>query len=284
MKKNHFNFRFPLWNNDKQLEATYNVTMLSLAISPIAFLGKLTSFIWNSVLGLGHTHRRLGIFFQQFDFIGVQSFVVVTFSAIFIGAVLAFQTYIALHYFGMDGFLGSSVGIALMRELAPVFCGIMVAGRAGAAIAAEIATMRVTEQIDAMEALGTDPYNYLMAPRILAGTLSLPLLCIYFTIIGCFSGFFIASVVLDADGAVYWQQLAWAVDFNDVWQGLVKATIFGFFLSVLGCFYGYYAENNAQGVGVATNKAVVTSALWILFSDYVLTAYLPYDPSNLILK
>jgi phospholipid/cholesterol/gamma-HCH transport system permease protein len=257
--------------------------MLSHAIAPISFLGKLSIFIWNSFLGLKQIHRRTGQFLQHFDFIGVQSLVVVTFSAIFIGAVLAFQTYVALHFFGMDGFLGASVGIALMRELAPVFCGIMVAGRAGAAIAAEIATMRVTEQIDAMEALGTDPHDYLMTPRILAGTIALPLLCIYFTILGCSAGWFIAAVVLDTDGAVYWHQLSWAVDFNDVWQGLTKAVIFGFFLSVLGCFYGYHADNNAEGVGVATNRAVVTTALWILFSDYVLTAYLPYDPSYLIL-
>ena len=235
-------------------------------------------------MGLKQIHRRGRIFFQQFDFIGVQSLVVVTFSAVFIGSVLAFQTYVALHYFGMDSFLGSSVGIALMRELAPVFCGIMVAGRAGAAIAAEIATMRVTEQIDAMEALGTNPHDYLFAPRMLAGTLSLPLLCIYFTVIGCASGYFIASVVLGSDGAVYWQQLSWAVDFNDVWQGLTKAVIFGFFLSLLGCFYGYHSGSNAESVGVATNKAVVTTALWILFSDYILTAYLPYDPSNIILR
>lgn len=257
--------------------------MLSLAISPITFLGKLSSFIWNAVVGLKNFHRRIPIFLQQFDFISVESLLVVTFSAIFIGAVMAFQTYVALHYFGMDSFLGSSVGIALMRELAPVFCGIMVAARAGAAIAAEIATMRVTEQIDAMEALGTDPYDYLVTPRILAGTLGLPLLCIYFTLIGCGAGWFIAKVVLATDGAVYWQQLSWAVDFNDVWQGLTKAMIFGFFLSVLGCYYGYNAESNAEGVGVATNQAVVTSVLWILFSDYVLTAYLPYDPSFIYL-
>ena len=257
--------------------------MLSTAISPIAFLGKLSVFTWHSLLGLKQFHRRIPLFLQQFDFIGVQSLLVVTFSAIFIGAVMAFQTYVALHYFGMDGLLGSSVGMALMRELAPVFCGIMVGGRAGAAIAAEIATMRVTEQIDAMEALGTDPHDYLMAPRIAAGTLAMPLLCIYFTLIGCTAGYVIATVVLHTDGAAYWQTLSWAVDFNDVWQGLLKATIFGFFISTLGCFYGYYAENNSAGVGVATNRAVVTTALWILFSDYVMTAYLPYDPSNLFL-
>src|SRR4051812_29126072 len=169
--------------------------MLSLAISPITFLGKLSSFIWSSVLGLGNFHRRIPLFLQQFDFISVESLLVVTFSAIFIGSVLAFQTYVALHLFGMDSFLGSSVGIALMRELGPVFCGIMVASRAGAAIAAEIATMRVTEQIDAMEALGTDPYDYLVTPRILAGTIGLPLLCIYFVLIGCGAGWFIAKVV-----------------------------------------------------------------------------------------
>lgn len=267
-------------NRHRQIRLPF---MFSFAISPITFLGKLAIFIWNSILGLKQFHRRIPLFLHHFDFIGVQSLVVVTFSAIFIGSVMAFQTYVALHYFGMDSFLGSSVGIALMRELAPVFCGIMVAGRAGAAMAAEIATMRVTEQIDAMEALGTDPHDYLMTPRIVAGTLALPLLCIYFTIVGCAAGYGIASVVLKTDGAVYWQTLSWAVDFNDVWQGLVKAFIFGFFISVLGCFYGYHAENNSEGVGVATNRAVVTTALWILFSDYVMTAYLPYDPSNLFL-
>lgn len=229
-------------------------------------------------------HKRVHLFLQQMDFIGVQSFVVVTFSAMFIGSVLAFQTYTALHYFGFDSFLGSSVGMALTRELAPVFTAIMVAGRAGAAIAAEIASMRVTEQIDAMEALGTDPHDYLMAPRILAGTLSLPLLNGYFILIGCMSGYFIATHVLDTDGAVYWNQLAWAVDFTDVWQSMVKATMFGFFLSVLGCFYGYNAGQSAESVGHATNKAVVSTILLILFTDYVLTAYLPYDPSNIILN
>lgn len=229
-------------------------------------------------------HKRVHLFLQQVDFIGVQSLIVVTFSAIFIGSVLAFQTYTALHYFGMDSFLGSSVGMALTRELAPVFTAIMVAGRAGAAIAAEIASMRVTEQIDAMEALGTDPHDYLMAPRMLAGTLTVPLLNGYFIVVGCIAGYLISSQVLDADGATYWYQLGWAVDFNDVWQSMVKATIFGFFLSTLGCFYGYNAGHSAESVGYATNKAVVSSILLILFSDYILTAYLPYDPSSLILN
>lgn len=258
--------------------------MLSIATRPISFLGVFTIFMWNSIRGLRRIHRRIPLFLYQMDFIGVQSFVIVAFSAIFIGSVLAFQTYVALHHFGMDGFLGSSVGIALARELAPVFCGIMVAGRAGAAIAAELASMRVSEQIDAMEALGTDPYDYLVAPRILAGTVVMPLLCGFFILIGCTAGWAIARFVLDTDGAVYWQQLWWSVDFNDVWQGLLKATIFGFFLSVLGCFYGYNAGNSAESVGVATNKAVVTTCLLILFSDYIMTAYLPYDPSNLILN
>jgi len=258
--------------------------MLSFAIMPFSFLGSFSIFLWNSTLGMRHIHKRTHLFLQQMDFIGVQSIVVVTFSALFIGSVLAFQTYTALHFFGMDSFLGSSVGMALTRELAPVFTAIMVAGRAGAAIAAEIASMRVTEQIDAMESLGTDPHDYLMAPRILAGTLSVPILNGYFIWIGCTAGYLIASSVLDADGAVYWNQLAWAVDFTDVWQSMIKATMFGFFLSVLGCFYGYNAGHSAESVGFATNKAVVSTILLILFTDYVLTAYLPYDPSSLILK
>ena len=160
----------------------------------------------------------------------------------------------------------------------------MVAGRAGAAIAAELASMRVTEQIDAMDALGTNPYDYLVSPRVLAGTISVPILCGYFILVSCFAGYFITTTVLHTDGAVYWRQLSWTVDFNDVWQGLAKATIFGFFLSLFGCFYGYHAGNSAESVGQATNRAVVSTCLFILFSDYVLTAYLPYDASFPILK
>ena len=158
----------------------------------------------------------------------------------------------------------------------------MVAGRAGAAIAAEIATMRVTEQIDALDALGTDPYDYLITPRLIAGVFSLPLLYGYFLLVGCLAGYFVGVVILDADGSIFWYRLAWAVDINDIFQGSIKAAIFGFFLSLMGCFYGFNANNNAQGVGIATNRAVVITSLLILFSDYVLTAYLPYDPSNLI--
>lgn len=245
------------------------------------FLGEVARFALRSFRGLKKLPRRWWLLVDQIDFIGIQSLTVLTFSAIFIGAVMAFQTYVALKYFGMESFLGPSVGMALSRELAPVFAGIMVTGRAGAAIAAELATMRVTEQIDAMEALGTDPHDYLVMPRVLAGTLSLPLLYGYFLLVGCISGYFIGVVVLNADGAIFWDQLAWAVDFNDIFQGSIKSAFFGFVLTFVGCFYGYSAGNNAQAVGIATNRAVVISSLIILFSDYVLTAYLPYDPSNL---
>jgi phospholipid/cholesterol/gamma-HCH transport system permease protein len=254
--------------------------VISLIISPLNFLGELAIFAKNTAVGIRSIHRRVSIVFRQFDFIGVQSFGVISFSGMFVGGVMSFQTYIALHTFNMDAMLGSSVGIALMRELAPVFCGIMVAGRAGAAMAAELATMRVTEQLDAMEALGTDPHDYLVTPRILAGVLSAPILCIYFTIIGCLAGYIVGTYVCDVNGAEYWQQLAHGLAFTDIWQGLTKAVIFGFILSLLSCFYGFHAEQSAEGVGIATNKAVVASVLWILFGDYVLTAYLPYDPGN----
>ncbi len=258
------------------------MTLFGPLTSTFHFWGQITHFLIQTLKGLAMTHRRLPLIVQQIDFIGIQSLTILTFSGIFIGAVMAFQTYVALHFFGMESFLGASVGMALSRELAPVFAGIMVAGRAGAAIAAEIATMRVTEQIDALDALGTDPYDYLITPRLIAGVFSLPLLYGYFLLVGCLAGHFVGVVVLDADGGVYWDRLAWAVDVNDIYQGSVKAAIFGFFLSLMGCFYGFNAGNSAQSVGIATNRAVVITSLLILFSDYVLTAYLPYDPSNLI--
>lgn len=267
-------------------EAATAVSAIANLLEPVRrsllFWGEIANFLLQAILGLRMVHKRLPIIIQQIDFIGIQSLTILTFSGIFIGAVMAFQTYVALHFFGMESFLGASVGMALSRELAPVFAGIMVAGRAGAAIAAEIATMRVTEQIDALDALGTDPYDYLITPRIIAGTFSLPLLFGYFLLVGCLAGHFVGVVVLDADGGVYWDRLAWAVDVNDIYQGGVKALIFGFFLSLMGCFYGFTSGSNAQSVGIATNRAVVITSLLILFSDYVLTAYLPYDPSNLI--
>ena len=249
----------------------------------LIFWGQALDFLYRSFLGLSMLHRRMKIFLQQLDFIGIHSLAIISFSACFVGAVMAFQSYTALHYFGADGFLGPFVGLSLARELAPVLTGIMVAGRSGAAIAAEISSMKISEQIDAMEALGTNPYDYLAAPRILAGTISLPMLYGYFLLIGVFSGYFIGVVILETDGSVYWGQMAWTVDVNDVVQGMIKSAIFGFVLCSVGCFYGFHASQDSRGVGVAANRAVVTSCLVILFSDYILTAFLPYDYSYLIL-
>lgn len=248
------------------------------------FLGKATDFLWKSYKGIFMLHRRSGILLRQLDFIGVRSLSIVSYSACFVGAVMAFQSYTALHYFGAESFLGPFVGLSLARELAPVLTGIMVAGRSGAAIAAEISSMKISDQIDAMEALGTNPYDYLSTPRIIAGTISLPILYGYFLLVGVLASYFIGVSVLGTDGSVYWGQMAWTVDVNDIIQGSIKAAIFGFVLTSVGCFYGFHADQDSRGVGIAANKAVVTSCLVILFSDYVLTAFLPYDYSTLILK
>lgn len=208
---------------------------------------------------------------RQMVEIGYYSLPVVGLTAIFTGMVLALQTYTGFSRFAAESAIPNVVVLSMTRELGPVIAGLMVAGRIGAAIAAEIGTMRVTDQIDALTTLSTNPHKYLVAPRLVAGTLMLPLLVLVADIIGVFGGFLVTSYKLDFNPSTYIQRTADFLETMDVVAGLAKAAVFGFLVTLMGCFHGYTSRGGAQGVGAATTYAVVSGSILILVFDYLLT-------------
>lgn len=208
---------------------------------------------------------------RQFIDIGYYSLPVVGMTALFTGMVLALQSYSGFARFNAEGAVATVVVLSITRELAPVLAGLMVAGRIGASMAAEIGTMKVTEQIDALTTLSTNPFQYLFAPRLLAGTLMLPLLVLIADIIGVFGGFIVGVYKLDFNASSYMKQTWDFLEFMDVFSGLVKAAVFGFIIALMGCYHGYMSGRGAQGVGRATTNAVVASSILILIFNYFLT-------------
>ena len=213
-------------------------------------------------------------FFGSLGRIGYASLPVVGLTAIFTGAALALNIYDGSLRFNAETFLPQILSVSIVRELGPVLAALMVAGRCASAMAAEIGTMRVTEQIDAMSTLAVDPFKYLIAPRIVATTLALPLLVIVADIIGIYGGYLISVYALDFSGPVFIRNIAEFLEVRDVVSGLIKAAVFGFLIAVTGCYYGYISRGGARGVGAATRTAVVAAAVAILASNYFMTSLL----------
>lgn len=250
--------------------------------NPLALLGRtLLEFLQATgqfamflCVSISHVFRPPYHFRQllrQIIDIGYYSLPVVGLTTLFAGMVLALQTYTGFARFNAESAIANVVVLSITRELGPVLAGLMVGGRIGAAIAAEIGTMRVTEQIDALTTLSTNPYKYLVVPRLLAGTLTLPLLVLIGDIIGVFGGYIVSVYRLDMNAANYIRQSWEFVQFMDVFSGLVKAAVFGFIIALMGCYHGYNSRGGAQGVGSATTMAVVSASILILAFDYVLT-------------
>ena len=212
--------------------------------------------------------RMLGHAFMEFAF---YSLPVVALTAIFSGMVIALQSFTGFSRFNAESAVASIVVLSVVRELGPVLAGLMVAGRVGAAMAAELGTMRVTDQIDALGTLSTNPMKYLVAPRLLAGALALPLLVIVADILGVMGGFIVATLKIGLNGYGYLASTFNFMTLSDVVSGLAKAAVFGFLIALMGCYHGYNSRGGAQGVGAATTAAVVVASILILASDYVLT-------------
>jgi phospholipid/cholesterol/gamma-HCH transport system permease protein len=212
------------------------------------------------------------LFLKAFVEIAWFSLPVVALTAVFTGMVLALQSYTGFARFNAEGAVANVVVLSITRELGPVLAGLMVAGRIGAAFAAEIGTMRVTDQVDALTTLSTNPMKYLVTPRILAGTLALPLLVVVANILGVMGGWLIGTQQLGFSSGAYLKATFDFLESWDVISGLIKAAAFGFILTLMGCWCGYTSGGGAQGVGRATTTAVVSSSILILASDYVLTA------------
>ncbi len=237
----------------------------------VAQIGRLSLFTLTSLSHCVRPPIYPRLIGRQMIDIGYYSLPVVGLTAIFSGMVLALQSYTGFARFNAESAVANVVVLSMTRELGPVLASLMVAGRIGASMAAEIGTMRVTEQVDALTTLSTNPYKYLIAPRLIAGVLMLPLLVLIADIIGVFGGYLVGVFKLGFNPNVY---LANTIDFLeplDVISGLVKAAAFGFIITLMGCYNGFHSKGGAQGVGSATTNAVVSSSILILIFNYIIT-------------
>lgn len=211
---------------------------------------------------------------RQMVRIGVDSLPVVLLTALFTGMVMALQTFSTLKRFNAEGFVGSLVALSMVRELAPVISSLLIAGRCGSAMGAELGTMRVTEQIDALEVLATDPVHFLVVPRVWATVITLPLLIVVADVIGIAGGYLISVLYFGANPVTYVENTFRYMDLEDLSSGLIKAAVFGLIIAVVGCQKGYFTRGGAEGVGRATTRAVVLASIAILISDFFLTKIL----------
>ena len=233
--------------------------------------GRLSIFTGNATISAILPKYYLRQIMRQMMEIGYYSLPVVGLTAIFTGAVLALQTYTGFSRFNAESSIASVVVISITRELGPVLAGLMVAGRVGASMAAEIGTMRVTEQIDALTTLSTNPMKYLIAPRIMAGLITMPLLVLVADIIGVYGGYLVSIHKLGFSPGNYLKSTFDFLEYKDVISGLVKAGVFGFIIALMGCYHGFNSKGGAQGVGRATTNAVVSASILILCSNYLIT-------------
>jgi len=240
----------------------------------LAQTGRLVVFTLNALTSCVRLPIYWWLIGQQMMRIGYFSLPVVGLTAFFTGGALALQIYVGSNRFGAESFVPNIVVLGITRELGPVIAGLMFAGRVAAAIAAEIGTMRVTEQIDALTTLSTNPVKYLVVPRLVAAVVTLPLLVLVADAIGVFGGYVVSTESLNFNGAVYVKNTVDFVTRGDVTSGVIKAAAFGFIIALMGCYNGFHSRGGAQGVGAATTNAVVSSSILVLAANYFLTSIL----------
>lgn len=236
--------------------------------------GHWCEFTWETIRWIFRAPFRTDQVLKQMEFVGVKSTGIIALTAFFTGAVFALQSGKVYALFRMESMVGATVGLSLTREMGPVFAAVMVTARACSAMAAELGTMRVTEQIDALETMAVSPIQYLVAPRVIASTIMLPLLAMLYNFIGVVGAYVVGIYLLGISEGPFMYRLYRYVDPDDIWGGMIKATIFGFLISVISCYMGYYTRNGAAGVGRSTTRAVVISAVTVLIVDYFLTTWI----------
>ena len=245
-----------------------------VAIAFLTEIGRLAEFVATALPAIVAPPIYFRLTGQQMMRIGYYSLPVVGLTAFFTGGALALQIYIGGDRYGAESFVPQIVVLGITRELGPVMAGLMVTGRVSAAIAAELGTMRVTEQIDALVTLSTNPFKYLVAPRIVASVITMPILVAIADIIGVMGGWVVGTQSLGFNSSVYLKNTADFVTNSDVVSGLWKAAAFGFIIGMMGCYHGFFSRGGAQGVGSATTNAVVSAAILILATNYVMTSLL----------
>lgn len=237
-------------------------------------LGAITLFASRFFYWAVRKPFRIHLLFEQLFFIGNKSMTIILLTGIFTGMVFATQTYFGFKLINVDSLVGAIVAISLAKELAPVLTGLIVAGRAGSAMAAQIGSMKVTEQIDALEVMGINSIQYLAVPRIIAATISVPMLSIVFLFIGNLGAYVVGTTTLGIDEAIFFSKLGEFMHISDIAQGVIKATVFGFVISIIGTYFGFTVEKGAVGVGRGTNLAVIWGMVSVLVLDYFLTTFL----------
>jgi len=243
-------------------------------IAQIEEMGAMLLFLLRSFGWLFRPPFRLFQITKQMHFIGFKSVFVVILTALFTGMVLALQGYYSLRKFGSEGLLGSAVALSMIRELGPVLASLMVTARAGSAMTAEIGIMRITEQIDALETMAINSLQYLITPKMVAALISVPLLVALFDVVGIGGGYVVGVKLLGVSGGSYWSSIESAVEWKDVYGGMLKSVSFGLIISWVCCYKGYYTKMSAEGLGKATTESVVLASVLILVWDYFLTSIL----------
>lgn len=217
---------------------------------------------------------RWSLLFEQMYFVGNKSLGIIILAGSFTGMVMAYQVYFGFKIINVDSLVGTVTALALTKELAPVISGLIVAGRAGAAMAAQIGTMKVTEQVDSLEVMGVDSFQYLAVPRIIATTLTMPMLTAIFNLVGNIGSWWVGTQALSIDETLYFSKVGDLMYLGDIAQGMIKAFFFGFIISVVGTYHGFNVTKGAEGVGRGTNLAVIWGMILVLVSDYFLTSFL----------
>lgn len=243
-----------------------------LEITPA--LGRIIIYMMNTMAWFVRPPLRLKLFFEQMVFMGNKSLFIVLLTSSFSGMVFAYQIYLGFTAFSVDTFVGPIVAIAVCKELAPVFTGLVVAGRCGAAMAAQIGTMKVTEQIDALEVMGVNSIQYLAVPRVFATIVTMPMLAGIFMLVANTGSWLVGVKLLGIDGAMYFAKISDFMNLKMIVEGLIKSAAFGFLISMVGTYQGFAVKGGAEGVGKGTNMAVVWGMVLVLVTDFFMTAVL----------
>ncbi len=253
--------------------------LANVLIIPLQEMGRITIFFSEAFIHIFLPPFQLTKIKEQVYFIGMKSILVICLTGAFTGMVLGLQGYYTLVKFGSEGLLGAAVSLSLIREMGPVLTGIMIVGRAGSAMAAEIGILRISEQIDALETMDINPIRFLVSPRLVASIISFPLLTALFDVIGIFGGYLTGTLLLGMNPGIYFSRVESSVIMGDVTGGLIKPLFFAVIVSTICCFQGYFTHtrlegHGARGVSLSTTSAVVISCVLILIADYVLTSFL----------
>ncbi len=237
-------------------------------------VGRVMTTLGRTLWWLPRRPYRLALLLRQFDVVGVQSSFIIILTATFTGAVFSLQSSYAFKLFEANTMVGPTVILALTRELGPVLTALMVIGRVGSSMAAEIGTMRVTEQIDALESMAVNPVQYLIVPRVVASIIMMPLLATVFDFVGAVGSWAVTTKLLGVPSTDFLDKVIYYVDFDDYYIGVIKAAVFGLIMALIGCYQGFYTSRGAEGVGRATTQSVVIASVTVMVANYFLTALL----------